>query len=283
MENKFSPAIALLKREMEIRNYSDCSVRSYCETMQVFESYANKTLDKLTIEDLKQYLHHLVKSKKVSPSYINQKISAFKIYTEDVLKKEWEPIAIKRPRLPRELPEILSLEEVKLMIERTQNIKHRVMIMTMYTAGLRKMELLQLKPKDIDSENGFIIVRQGKGKKDRRTILSKQTLEELRYYYKCFRPKVYLFEPNGHPGKKMSVRTFDKVIHDAAQRAGIKRRVTPHLLRHSFATHLLDKGINLKIIQSFMGHSSIRTTSIYLHLSNASLKNIVSPFDDLRL
>lgn len=202
MKNRFSPPIRLLKKELEYRNYSPFTIRAYCEAMLGFEKHATKTIFDSSTDDLKDYLHYLITEKNCSTSYVNQNISAFKIFTEDVLKREWTGLEVKRPRPSKKIPEILSLEEVAKMIEQTRNLKHRTMIQTMYTAGLRRSELLQLKPRDINSEEDFIIVRQGKGRKDRRTILSKRTLKLLRKYYISYRPKIYLFEPAGKKGKK---------------------------------------------------------------------------------
>jgi integrase/recombinase XerD len=190
-------------------------------------------------------------------------------------------VEVKRLRLEKKVPEILSLTEVHLVLNLLQNLKHRMMLQVMYTAGLRRSELLNLKPKDIDSANGCIMVRQGKGKKDRKTLLSIKVLEELRVYYKIFRPSVYLFEPSGKKGIKMSPRTLEYIVKDVVAKAGIKKDVSCHTFRHSFATHLLDQGTSLKVIQELLGHTSIRTTSIYLHLSSGSITRIASPFDSL--
>jgi len=279
MEKLFSPAVMQLQKELEYRNYSSRTVYTYCLSMQCFEQFYAKELCELSSKDLKNYLHHLMTVKKCSTSYVNQNISAFKIYVKDVKMSDWEAIEIKRPRLPKTLPTVLSLEEVKRMIDLTCNLKHRMMLQTMYTAGLRKSELLQLKPQDIDSKEGFILVRQGKGKKDRRTLLSQETLEKLRMYYTIYRPKVYLFESRESSGNAICAKTLDYIVKKAANKAGVSKPVSSHTLRHSFATHLLDQGVNIKAIQSFLGHTSIRTTSIYLHLSDAGLKKIVSPFD----
>jgi integrase/recombinase XerD len=200
MEKLFSTAVLQLKKEMEYRNYSPTSVRSYCESVSTFEQYCNRSLFELTADDLKNYLHYLILEKKSSVSHINLQISAFKIFQTDILKKEWTGVEVKRPRREQKMRQILSLEEVVKVIEATQNLKHRVMLQVMYTAGLRRSELLNLKPNDIDSANGCIMVRQGKGKKDRKTLLSIKVLEELRLYYKIFRPSVYLFEPSGKKG-----------------------------------------------------------------------------------
>jgi site-specific recombinase XerD len=153
----------------------------------------------------------------------------------------------------------------------------------MYSAGLRKSELLQMKPKAIDSERMVVNITQGKGRKDRLSILSPKTLEILRLYYQVERPKIYLFEPNGNPGMCISDRTLDHIVKKNAQKAGIKKDISSHTLRHSFATHLLEAGVNLRLIQEFLGHTSLKTTSIYLHLTNVNPKNIVSPLESMNI
>ena len=283
MKNSFSNDVQRLKREMEYRNYSECTVISYCQTMTAFEKSMSKPLSELTIPDLKTYLHHALTVKQFSTSYANQNISAFKIFTEDVMHEEWDGCKIKRPRRPVKIPEVLSVEEVEKMISSTANIKHRAMLTIMYSAGLRRMELLQLKPGDIDSERMLIKVKQGKGRKDRYTLLSTKALELLRLHYRLNRPKIYLFEPNGRAGRQISHRTVDHIVKQSAKRAKITKTVSCHTLRHSFATHLLEKGVSLKLIQEFLGHTSIKTTSRYLHLTNFNPSNVRSPLEEMEI
>lgn len=283
MKNSFSKDVNRLKRELEYRNYSERTVTSYCQTMNTFEKSVSKPLNELTIADLKNYLHHALTVKHCSTSYANQNISAFKIFTEDVMQKEWEGCKIKRPRRPQKMPEVLSVEEVERMISLTANIKHRAILTVMYSAGLRRMELLQLKPSDIDSERMLIKVKQGKGKKDRYTLLSAKALELLRLHYRFNRPKVFLFEPNGRAGRQVSETTLEKIVKQSVERAKITKNISCHTLRHSFATHLLEKGVNIKLIQEFLGHTSIRTTSRYLHLTNFNPSNVRSPLEEMEI
>ena len=283
MKNSFSKDVNRLKRELEYRNYSERTVTSYCQTMTTFEKSVSKPLNELTIADLKNYLHHSLTVKHCSTSYANQNISAFKIFTEDVMQKEWEGCKIKRPRRPQKMPEVLSVEEVERMISLTANIKHRAILTVMYSAGLRRMELLQLKPSDIDSERMLIKVKQGKGKKDRYTLLSAKALELLRLHHRFNRPKVFLFEPNGRAGRQVSETTLEKIVKQSVERAKITKNISCHTLRHSFATHLLEKGVNIKLIQEFLGHTSIRTTSRYLHLTNFNPSNVRSPLEEMEI
>ena len=283
MKRELSSDVKKLMFEMEYRNFSTSTISTYCDCMMVLEAKINKPLHTITTEELKSFLHFLLIEKKSSVSYINQNISAFKIFTQDVLKQPWDGIKIKRPRREKKLPTVLSVNEVENLLSSTRNLKHRAMLMLMYSAGLRKSELLQMKPKAIDSERMVVNITQGKGRKDRLSILSPKTLEILRLYYQVERPKIYLFEPNGNPGMCISDRTLDNIVKKNAQKAGIKKDISSHTLRHSFATHLLEAGVNLRLIQEFLGHTSLKTTSIYLHLTNVNPKSIVSPLESMNI
>lgn len=283
MKKEESQDVKKLRLEMEYRNYSSNSVKTYCELMRFLELSLSKKLHEITIDDLKGFLHIALVKYQRSTSYINQMISAYKIFVQDVLKNEWEGIVVKRPRREKKLPVVLSINEVERMISSTRNLKHRAMIMLMYSAGLRRTELLQMKPSAIDSSRMLIHISQGKGKKDRYSILSQKTLEILRQHYSLERPKQYLFEPNGNPGQRLSDKTIDNIIRKSAARAGITKTVSCHTLRHSFATHLLETGVNIKIIQQFLGHTSLKTTSIYLHLTNINIGSVKSPLEDMNI
>lgn len=283
MKRTLSADVECLRKEMEYRNYSERSVNCYCQLMTSFEKSLCKPLSQLTIADLKIYLHQALTIKNFSASYVNQNISAFKIFTEDVMHKEWDGLKIKRPRRAQKLPEVLSINEVERMITSTANVKHRAMLTIMYSAGLRRMELLQLKPSDIDSERMLIKVKQGKGKKDRYTLLSTKALELLRLHYRLHRPKLYLFEPNRGVGRKVAETTIEHIVKQSATRAKITKNISCHTLRHSFATHLLEKGVNIRLIQEFLGHTSIKTTSRYLHLTNFNPSNVRSPLEEMEI
>jgi len=283
MGKQFSKDIEKLQLEMEYRNYSSSSVRNYCVTMSAMEKRLGKALSSITTEEFKVYLHDLIFNQKRSTSLINQHISAFKIFYSDILKNDWERIKIKRPKKVQKLPVVLSMDEVERLISVIINIKHRAMIMLLYSARLRRSELLQIKLADIDSENMKIHVRQGKGKKDRFTILSPKCLDLLRLHYKLNRPKTYLFEPQGNEGSTLAPTSLTKILKKNAQKANIKKEVSPHTLRHSFATHMLEQGVNIKLIQRFLGHTSLRTTSVYLHLTNVDIKNVKSPLESMNV
>jgi integrase/recombinase XerD len=264
---------------MQTRNYSQRSIDTYLYLLNELEEYHNSPIDEISIDQVKDFLQYSITERNLSVSYINQAISAVKILQKDVLGKEWESIRIKRPRRLKKLPVVLSKEEIKSMIEVTGNIKHKAMLAVIYSAGLRRAELTGLRPSDIDSHRKQIRVL-GKGNKYRYTLLSGNTLELLRMYWMAYKPVRYLFEGQrkGHP---ISNETIQSVFKQACNKAGINKQATVHSLRHSFATHLLENGINLKVIQNLLGHSSLRTTSIYLHVTRFDIASIKSPFDEV--
>jgi site-specific recombinase XerD len=240
--------------------------------------YFHLSPDKLTTEQIKNYLQYCTKERGLSVSTINQTINAFRILFQDVLGKDWEKIRIKRPRKNRHLPDILSREEIANMLRLTNNPKHKVIIAVLYSSGVRREELLNLKIRDIDSDRMLIRVRNGKGNKSRDTLLAQNTLELLREYYRLYHPSEYLFE-SYRPGVAYSATSVEKVVQRAVQRANITKHIYPHSLRHTFATHLLEQGANLKVIQKLLGHASLRSTMIYLHLARTDYNNVKSPFD----
>jgi site-specific recombinase XerD len=267
-------------QEMQIRNYSDRSIRNYICCLSQLSIYYHCSPDLLTVEQIKSYLHYCVTVKQSSASTVNQIIGAVRILFTDVLQRPWDPIKIKRARKEKKLPVVLSKQELVALFSVVTNLKHKAIFAIAYSSGLRLEEVRMLKPSDIDSDRMQIRVENGKGKKDRFTVLSGGTLEVLRSYYQRFRPKNYLFEGCA-PGEAISRRTIQKVFCGTVTKAGITKRVSFHTLRHSFATHLLEQGTNLRLIQQLLGHNSLRTTSVYLHLSCFDPKEVTSPFDNL--
>lgn len=264
---------------MMTRNYSPRSISTYLHMLRCLEGYFNISIDEISIDQIKDFLQYSIETRHVSVSYVNQVISAVRILQHDVLGKDWESIRIKRPRGIKMLPVALSKEEVKSMIETTRNLKHKTILAVIYSAGLRISELISLKPSDIDSDRKQIRVL-GKGNKYRYTLLSENTLDLLRIYWRAYKPVHYLFEGQ-RPGRPISRATIQKVFKNICKRARITKQATVHSLRHSFATHLLESGVNLKIIQSLLGHSSLRTTSIYLHVTRFDPASVKSPFDEM--
>jgi len=283
MKNKKSPFVEQVVYEMQLRNYSVRTIESYSKLLTKVEKNLELPLDKIGVEQFKSYLHQRIMQDEVSTSMVNQLISAYKILQVDVLKRDWQTITLKRPRREKKLPVVLSVEEVQRMILSTKNLKHRALIMLVYSAGLRRQEAQMIKAADIDSSRMQVRVVQGKGKKDRYTILSTKALEMLRQYYKMERPSKYLFESQGKKGQILSDTTLNNIVKKSAAKAGIRKNISFHTLRHCFATHLLESGVNIRLIQQFMGHTSIKTTTIYLHLVNINPASVLSPMDSMNI
>lgn len=268
-------------REMQVRNYSERSIQCYTSILSKIVNHFDIPLTQLSRSQVKDYLHQRIVVDKISTSTVNQTISAYKILQEDVLGKSWESFKIKRPRRDKKLPIVLSLEEVEGLISSTLNLKHKALLALAYSSGVRREEAQQLKVSNIDSSRMRIHVTNGKGRKDRYTILSNKALELLRTYYKASRPSVYLFESSYKKGGFLSASSLNNIVKNSAKKAGIQKRISFHTLRHTFATHLLEAGVNIKLIQQLLGHSSIKTTMVYLHIANIEPGSITSPLDDL--
>lgn len=264
-------------QKLELKRYAQNTVRSYVHCFEAFINYyRDVAVDDLNEEDVRSYLSFLIKEER-SNSYLNLSINAIKFYFEVVLEMPNRFYAVERPRPQTKLPKVLSKEEVMAIIGNTNNLKHECIVSLLYSAGLRRNEVLELKPEDIDGKRMVIKVRSGKGNKDRFTLLSSRLLENLRKYFIKWKPKNYLFE--GPFGKKYSGESISCIVGNAASKAGIKKRVTPHMLRHSFATHLLESGTDLRYIQVLLGHSSTKTTEIYTHVATNVYFNIKNPLD----
>jgi site-specific recombinase XerD len=240
--------------------------------------YADRPLLELAEMEIRGYMHLVVKSGK-SRSYQNQVINAIKFYYEQVLNMPQRFYDVDRPRKEHRLPGVLSEDEVKRMILATTNLKHRAILVTLYSCGLRLSELLDLKLTDIHGERRLVIIRGGKGRRDRNTILSAATLQLLRKYFVQYKPKEYLFE--GQHGGRYAAKSVQQIVKRALHVSGIRRHASPHTLRHSFATHLLEQGTDLRYIQALLGHSSSRTTEIYTHVSTRNIAQVQSPIDNL--
>ena len=274
---RYAPESYLAK--LERRRYSINTARTYISCFEKFINYFSATnLLEISENDIQNYLDMLAK-KDVSGSHLNQVVNSIKFYYEIVEQMPNRFYSIDRPQKKEQLPEVISPEAVFKIINSTQNIKHKCIISLLYSAGLRRQELLNLKITDIDSERMMIRINGGKGNKDRYTILSDSLLTDLRLYYKMYLPKTFLFE--GANGGKYSPTSVAKILKTGAKRAGISQNVTPHMLRHSFATHLLENGTDLRHIQTLLGHSSSKTTEIYTKVTFSSIQNVKSPLDYL--
>jgi site-specific recombinase XerD len=269
--------------ELQRRNYSSTTIRAYLFAVKDFATYFGKRPDLLRQEHLRQYQLHLLNERKLTVDTIVGRIAALRFFFVRVLRRRYREIDLVYPKRPERLPVILSEEEVARLIESAATSYHRVILMTLYGAGLRREELCRLKVTDVDSRRMVLHVRQGKGRKDRDITLSPRLLEVLRDYWKWRKPKTYLF-PSYHSKRReqpISSRTVYYAVCEAARRAGIQKKVYPHLLRHSWATHLLERGADLRTIQVQLGHFDLEATTIYLHLSQRHLQSINNPIEAL--
>jgi len=269
-----------MMREMELRNLSKNTQKSYLQAVSGLAKYYRQSPDKMTKEMIEDYLLYLKKEKGNALTTIGSAITGLRFLYNNVLGNEELSPSCSFAKTPSKLPTVLSQEEIWSIIEATANIKHRLLLMTTYSAGLRASEVLALKAEHIDSKRMLIKVT-GKGDKERYTLLSKKLLTELRYYYKTCQPKTYLF-PSYYKSEKprmLSYESLRSVYEKARKKAGIKRGPGLHTLRHSFATHLLEEGYDIRKIQVLMGHTRLTTTMIYLHVSRETIAKIPSPLD----
>jgi len=268
-------------QKLELLNYSKITAKTYISFFEKFiNHYKQIKLSDFNEYDIRSYMQLMVHQGK-SDSYLNQLVNSIKFYFEVVLGMPNRYYMLERPMKKRMLPKVISKNEVLRIINCTNNIKHKCIVSLLYSSGLRRSELLNLKLKDIDSERMLIFVNSGKGNKDRYTLLSEQLLDDLRVYVKQWKPQVYLFE--GKIGIQFTGSSVLKIVKNAAVKARIGKVITPHVLRHSFATHLLETGIDLRYIQTLLGHSSSKTTEIYTQVALNSIKNIKNPLDSLYL
>jgi integrase/recombinase XerD len=263
------------------KRYSANTVKTYGEALRSFLAFHNtKSLLSITNDDVILFNTAYVLKNNLSSSYQNQIVNAIKLYFKTIRNITLDIDKIHRPKREKILPNVLSKEEVKAILETHTNIKHKAMLSMIYSCGLRRSELLHLKIQDIDSKRNVVIIRQSKGKKDRIAPLSPKILALLREYYLIYKPSYYLFEGQVK-NTEYSEQSLQSVLKQALQKANIKKPVTLHWLRHSYATHLLESGTDLRFIQELLGHNSSKTTEIYTHVSTKSLQQIKSPFDNL--
>ena len=273
--------IEKFKQWLRSKRYSESTITTYSEALKSFlVFYREKPIIDITNEDVIVYNNEYVLKNNLSASYQNQIVNAIKLFFQTIRDTKMMVDKIHRPKRAKVLPNVLSKEEIKLILNAHSNIKHKTMLSLIYSCGLRRSELLNLKPADIDSKRGIIIIRQSKGKKDRIAPLSPKILEMLRDYYLLCKPKIWLFEGQ-IVGESYSEKSLQSILKQALQKTGIKKPVTLHWLRHSYATHLLESGTDLRYIQELLGHHSSKTTEIYTHVSTKSIQQIKSPFDDL--
>ena len=281
LNSKTSKQIEDFIRWLKSRRYSENTIKTYTEATKVFLNFfANKPLSDIDNADLIIFNNEYIVKNNLSASYQNQFVNAIKLFFNIVENKKIKVELIHRPKQSKTLPNVLSKQEVKLLLEANTNFKHKTMLSLIYACGLRRAELLNIKPKDVLSDRGLLHIRQAKGKKDRVVPISQKTIEIVREYYKVYKPKVWLFEGQVS-GEQYSERSLQQVFKNALTKAKIQKPATLHWLRHSYATHLLESGTDIRYIQELLGHKSSKTTEIYTHVSNRYIQQIKSPFDDL--
>jgi len=268
--------------ELQRRNYSAGTIRLYLQHVAAFAQHFHRSPDQLGAEEIRQYQLFLIQEKKLAWSSYNQIVCALRFFYAKTLKRPLLLSDIPLPRKVQRLPLILSPEEVARILTAPEHLKSRALLMTIYAAGLRRSEVARLRVRDIDSARMTITVHQGKGNRDRVVMLSPLLLDTLRQYWHHQKPKEWLF-PGRNPDQPISGNDIFMVFHNAVRRAGISKKVCPHSLRHSFATHLLESGTDLRTIQILLGHRSLKTTSRYLHVSQQHVRATTSPLDRLNL
>jgi site-specific recombinase XerD len=270
-----------LIEKLRLKAYSESTIRTYVNEMaQLLHALGNIPAEELQPVHLKRYLVYCLERRQLKENTLHSRINAIKFYYEQVLKREkffWE---IPRPKKHLILPKLLNEREIGRLFNSLGNKKHKAMLFTAYSAGLRVSEIVNLKIKDIDSKRMQIFIERAKGKKDRYVNLSPVLLDILRNYFTSYKPRLYLFESE-YSGSAYPVRTVQQIFANAKRKAGISKDVGIHSLRHSFATHLLEKGVDIRYIKDVLGHFNIRTTERYLHVTRQNLINIISPLDDL--
>ncbi|MBL7936804.1 MAG: site-specific integrase [Bacteroidia bacterium] len=266
---------------LKSRRYSQNTIATYTDALRTFfKYYHNKPISDISNDDLIAFNNNYILAHKLSASYQNQVVNAVKLFFRTVELKIMQPELIHRPKTIKLLPNVLSKEEIKLILNALGNVKHKAMLSLIYSCGLRRSELLSLKLTDIDSRRLLVIVRQSKGRKDRVAPLSEKILDLLRDYYKVYKPKLWLFEGQDKQSQ-YDESSLANVLKQAVEKSKINKPVTLHWLRHSYATHLLENGTDLRYIQEILGHSRSSTTEIYTHVSDLSIRKVVSPFDNL--
>jgi len=276
----------MMLEELQRRNYSQHTTRAYVRVVRELAAYFRQPPDRLGPEHLGQFQAHLFRERKLHARTVVQYSAGLRFFFVKTLKRHYMLESIPLPKEPRKLPTVLSQAEVTALIESASNLMHRAMLMTLYATGMRRAELCHLKVSDIDKEQIVIHIRQGKGQRDRDVELSEKLLETLREYYRWMRPKTYLF-PGTVKNWRADVPITGKVVweacHQAAHRSGIQKHVYPHLIRHCFATHWLEAGGDLLVLQKLLGHAKLEDTVKYLHLSRRHLLGVTNPLDNLTM
>ena len=276
----------MMLEELQRRNYSQTTVNAYLKIVESFAKYFDRPPDQLGPEEIRAYQVYLLKERKLGVRSVGHQTAALRFFFCKTLKRAYPIEEVPYPKAPRRLPTILTREEAVQLIDSASNLFHRAMLITLYSTGMRRAELCHLKVEDIDSKRMLIRIRHGKGGRDRDVPLSPKVLETLREYWRWMKPKTYLFPgtiSGSRADKPITAKVLWEACREAAQRAGITKAVRPHLLRHSFATHLVEGGADLPTVQALLGHADLKPTSIYLHLSERHLKAAGTPLDNMEL
>jgi integrase/recombinase XerD len=276
----------MMLEELQRRNYSQTTVSSYVKIVAAFAKHFDRPPDQMGPEQIRAYQVYLINERKLNARTVGHHTAALRFFYCKTLKRAYPIEEVPYPKAPRRLPTILTQEEAVRLIDAASNLFHRAMLMTVYSTGMRRAEMCQLKVADIDSDRMLIHIRQGKGRRDRGVPLSPKLLETLRQYWLWMKPKTYLFPGtvnSSRADKPITPKMLWEACREAAQRAGITKAVRPHLLRHSFATHLLEGGADLPTLQALLGHADLKPTSIYLHLSERHLRAAGTPLDNVEL
>ena len=273
----------VLKRyieEIQLKGYSNSTLKTYRNEFGIFLNYLKQiSAENCATEDIRNYILYCINELQLSEATVHSRMNAIKFYYEQVLKRERFLVEIPRPKKPLKLPKVIAPADIKKMFEVTTNLKHNTMLKLCYGLGLRVSEIVNLKIADIDSRSMQVFIERAKGKKDRYVNLPESILPQLRTYFIEFKPQKYLFE--GQFGGQYSSRSAQQVFKNAMQKAKINKSLSIHSLRHSFATHLLEQGTDIRFIQELLGHNDIKTTLIYTHVNDKSIRKIISPLDNL--
>ncbi|MDR2854497.1 MAG: site-specific integrase [Prevotellaceae bacterium] len=280
--SEYKPLLLRFSNYMKERRYSERTIEHYTERLRIFFCFCRKNFLEITNEDVDKFNQNYILRNKLSATYQSQFVSALKLFYEKIPRKKLNIGLLERPKRGKYLPEIMTKEDVARLINSTNNLKHRAMLSLIYSCGLRRNELLNMKIADIDSKRNLISIRHAKGDKDRLVPLSPKILEMLREYYKQYKPVTWLFEGQ-FPDTPYTGISLHNVFTGALKKAGIEGPFSLHTLRHCFATHLLENGVNLRYIQELLGHRYMKTTEIYMHVSAKNVQDIKSPFDNLDL
>lgn len=272
--------VELFERTLQAHGRSRNTIRAYSGWLRRFAAFVARPLTKVSLGDLQAYQRHLAADRRVDSSTFNQAFFALRFFYRDCMQKRWDFTRLPSQRKARRLPEILSPDEVEALFEACSNLKHRTVLMTAYGCGLRVSETLALRPAHIDSMRMVVRVEQGKGGVDRYVMLPRRLRAILRKYRRQYRPQEWLFEGR-QSGRPLSPKTMQTVFQKVRQNAGITKAVRFHSLRHAFATHLMEEGVSIRIIQTLLGHHSLITTQIYTHLTRRYLNDTTSPLDRL--